>query len=396
MIRRSTYCQRLMNPHPGISPAPILGYCSASPAVERQPVPTKALSNRGSVSSPPAPFRRAPDLSWPRPTNSVRRNLERPLQHCRMNPLTGIWATHRNTLGYRHLSPYGDSLQFRISATHPVHPQPIMHYESCIMHCYTFSAKERDPETGLSYFGSRYYSSDLSIWLSVDPQAAKYPSLSPYVYCADNPVKLVDPDGEEIIIEWGGMKFYYSGGKLYSDREFKNEYVAEEGSFFHKAQTTLNTIANTKTGKTLVNGLANDTEFKVKIIEGEDSGFELLTKSRDPHNEANAKITWNTSGGLVPVEGGMLRNGVTSLVHELCHGYDYMKNTYSIENGPGCYGDIKICDWKAVFHENQIRQELGLPLRTHYNKNKAQTKGTGSSVLHGKTPFLPPGISPLF
>ena len=64
---------------------------------------------------------------------------------------------------------------------------------------FTFSAKERDPETGLSYFGSRYYSSDLSIWLSVDPMSAKYPSLSPYTYCADNPVRLVDPDGEEII-----------------------------------------------------------------------------------------------------------------------------------------------------------------------------------------------------
>ena len=63
---------------------------------------------------------------------------------------------------------------------------------------YTFSAKEKDTETGLSYFGSRYYSSDLSIWLSVDPMAHKYPSLSPYVYCANNPIKLVDPNGEEI------------------------------------------------------------------------------------------------------------------------------------------------------------------------------------------------------
>ncbi len=62
---------------------------------------------------------------------------------------------------------------------------------------YTFSAKERDTETGLSYFGSRYYSSDLSIWLSVDPMSDKYASLSPYVYCADNPVKLVDPNGKE-------------------------------------------------------------------------------------------------------------------------------------------------------------------------------------------------------
>ena len=64
---------------------------------------------------------------------------------------------------------------------------------------HTFSAKERDPETGLSYFGARYYSSDLSIWLSVDPMSGKYPSLSPYTYCADNPVRLVDPNGEDII-----------------------------------------------------------------------------------------------------------------------------------------------------------------------------------------------------
>ena len=65
---------------------------------------------------------------------------------------------------------------------------------------YTFSAKEKDTETGYSYFGSRYYSSDLSIWLSVDPMSDKYPSLSPYVYCANNPIKLVDPNGEEIVI----------------------------------------------------------------------------------------------------------------------------------------------------------------------------------------------------
>ena len=63
---------------------------------------------------------------------------------------------------------------------------------------YTFSAKEKDTETGYSYFGSRYYNSDLSIWLSVDPLSDKYPSMSPYVYCANNPVKLVDPNGEEL------------------------------------------------------------------------------------------------------------------------------------------------------------------------------------------------------
>lgn len=62
-----------------------------------------------------------------------------------------------------------------------------------------YTGKERDAETGYSYFGARYYDSDLNgLFLSVDPMSDKYPSLSPYVYCAWNPVKLVDPDGMEI------------------------------------------------------------------------------------------------------------------------------------------------------------------------------------------------------
>ncbi len=64
---------------------------------------------------------------------------------------------------------------------------------------YTFSAKEKDTETGYSYFGVRYYSSDLSIWLSVDPMSDKYPHQSNYVYCSNNPIRLVDPNGED---EW--------------------------------------------------------------------------------------------------------------------------------------------------------------------------------------------------
>jgi hypothetical protein len=37
-------------------------------------------------------------------------------------------------------------------------------------------------------------------WLSVDPMADKYPGLSPYAYCALNPIRVVDPNGDSIII----------------------------------------------------------------------------------------------------------------------------------------------------------------------------------------------------
>ncbi len=60
---------------------------------------------------------------------------------------------------------------------------------------YKFSGKEKDDETGYSYFGARYYDSDLSIWLSVDPMSDKYPSTSSFMYVMGNPVMLIDPNG---------------------------------------------------------------------------------------------------------------------------------------------------------------------------------------------------------
>jgi len=65
---------------------------------------------------------------------------------------------------------------------------------------YKFNSKELDAETGLYYYGARYYTPEIGIWLSVDPMSDKYPSLSPYAYCGNNPVMLVDPDGREIWI----------------------------------------------------------------------------------------------------------------------------------------------------------------------------------------------------
>ena len=62
-----------------------------------------------------------------------------------------------------------------------------------------FTCKEKDTETGYGYFGARYMDHELmTMWLSVDPMSDKYPSISPYAYCAWNPIKLVDPNGMEI------------------------------------------------------------------------------------------------------------------------------------------------------------------------------------------------------
>lgn len=62
---------------------------------------------------------------------------------------------------------------------------------------YLFNGKELDRETGLYYYGARYYDPTASLWLSVDPMANKYPGWSPFNYTMQNPVKFVDPDGKQ-------------------------------------------------------------------------------------------------------------------------------------------------------------------------------------------------------
>ena len=64
---------------------------------------------------------------------------------------------------------------------------------------YKFNAKELDEETGLYYFGARYMDPRTGVWLNVDPLAEKYPGISSYVYCANNPIRYIDPDGQAFI-----------------------------------------------------------------------------------------------------------------------------------------------------------------------------------------------------
>jgi RHS repeat-associated protein len=91
---------------------------------------------------------------------------------------------------------------------------------------YTFSGKEKDVETGYGYFGARYYNSGLSIWLSVDPMSDKYPSMSPYNYCANNPVMLVDPDGRKIHPPTAGGSFMIECGTTYSRLQSNSKYLS--------------------------------------------------------------------------------------------------------------------------------------------------------------------------
>jgi len=78
-------------------------------------------------------------------------------------------------------------------------PPPFVH-QAC-----HFTGKERDSESGLDYFGARYYASSMGQWMSPDwadkPEAVSYSqldnpqSLNLYGYVNNNPLSKADKDG---------------------------------------------------------------------------------------------------------------------------------------------------------------------------------------------------------
>jgi len=68
---------------------------------------------------------------------------------------------------------------------------------------YKYVGKEQDEETGLYYYGARYYAAWLCRFVSVDPLQHDYPYYTPYQYAGNKPITYIDLDGlEESKPEW--------------------------------------------------------------------------------------------------------------------------------------------------------------------------------------------------
>jgi RHS repeat-associated protein len=109
---------------------------------------------------------------------------------------------------------------------------------------YLFNGKELDEETGLYYYGARYYDPKTSVWTAIDPLAEKYSHLSPYVYVANNPICATDPDGKRI---------YFIPGLGYDPQRQNSPYVKgvsdELEPYLGQHGTYSRTIQGSKNGR---------------------------------------------------------------------------------------------------------------------------------------------------
>ena len=230
---------------------------------------------------------------------------------------------------------------------------PVFHHTytysiSCISSPCPFTGKEKDEETGYGYFGARYMDHELmTMWLSVEPMADKYPNISPYAYCAWNPVKLVDPDGREF------GDFYGKSG----------QYLGNDGKNDGKVYVMRN-------GRDALCGTWDLFMAKVKV---------WLHSGNSEYFDEHPEI-YNNFISILPLE--MLAEAYGSIQDDGTHGISDANNREY-----GGYANAEGTAWEKLDVQSEVGnpQEGDIPIpglkynRIRFHSHPSGTRSTGNS-----------------
>ncbi len=115
---------------------------------------------------------------------------------------------------------------------------------------YKYNGKELDRMHGLDWYdyGARHM--DGMRFTTIDPLAGDYYSISPYAYCANNPINAIDPDGRKVYVfstklpspykkvRNSGATHTFTVVKTQDGREYRFAYGPTDDDFFHSISGT--------------------------------------------------------------------------------------------------------------------------------------------------------------
>ena len=244
-----------------------------------------------------------------------------------------------------------------------------------------YNGKEYDRMHGLNTYdyGARQYNPVTARWDRVDPLCEKYYNVSPYAYCANNPVNAIDPDGKEIVIvgsheqrldllaslqkltnnevaiKRNGQVYIRSYGtrniaqQLTIGTELVNSLIA------HKRKVTVqNTIKNSRTHPISRDNTTNGKGTDANIYLNTNKTIKVLVRDRD-----TGESTYETSPSHI------------TLGHELVHGLHHMNGTAKKYEDKSIYSfkDVNGQTWKTRARTEEL-ETTGIINRLKITENK--------------------------
>ena len=234
---------------------------------------------------------------------------------------------------------------------------------------FMFSGNERLLIDGLNDydFHARRYNSAVPAFSSWDALNEQYPWLSPYAYCAGNPINMTDPSGNRIVTWNNGIEWELR----YEEEEYNffntsdNSIYIWNNDFMNEIMDGFYKLSKRDVGKLLIDDLIQSEETITLQETDESSYFDFK----------NSILGWNSEdmrGGptFTPSLWSCKRPEYIGLGHELAHAYDKVHSItpelsriwYREKNG----GIVTTYDIFAGNIENCLRYENQQPLRFSY------------------------------
>ncbi|MDE6079199.1 MAG: hypothetical protein K2G35_03950 [Duncaniella sp.] len=231
---------------------------------------------------------------------------------------------------------------------------------------FKYGDKELDLSNGIARYDytARAYVPATLRFDRIDLYAGDYPHISPYAFCANNPVNVTDPSGNRIVTmiddeEWefmngeDGYGFYRNGER----------YAGNAGHVYH-IEAGLNKLLEGAVGSDLVNTIIDSTE-SISIVPTYEDGVGSLYR-----DGTEKKVIWNVRKPMTGSSDN--ETSFITLGHELAHAYDDLNGTIdnniwaTVVKPPLKVIEIYRSELFAGNVENHLRLEHGLPYRPAY------------------------------
>ena len=256
------------------------------------------------------------------------------------------------------------------------------------------------------YYGARYYDPRISIFVSVDPLAEKYPGWTPYHYVHNNPINMIDPTG----MEAEGIIIRGANGQEHTYGE-ETKYTGND-KFIKSTLSAIEEIKQSQTGYHMVQEL-DHSDHDFFIQSGTEDNFDPKNRMMADASVSNrlkdnliakngvgsgGTINWTEEALRIPTTTAELTSKVLILGHEMGHALDSNRGKLDSrinETSKKAGENFTRSEWQAVYRENLIRSELKLPLRTHYGRSletetKAYLGPSGTRMLGPNNEIIKP------
>jgi hypothetical protein len=189
-------------------------------------------------------------------------------------------------------------------------------------------------------YGARFYDPALGRWQTQDPQAEKYYSLAPYCYVANNPLKFIDPNGEEIWIN-------------YIDKKGKEQKIQYTQGAEYKGKDPF--VLNTFSYLNAIND--NGGSDMLKVLSASKNSFNFVnqpaTDKKGNIEKGALMFDGNQSGGGTIYAGTLMGNTseyskIESTAHELFHGLQHEQG----QGGASIFNEVESNVYSSIITSN--------------------------------------------